>query len=133
MLTQFTNILRWFTNLNDEKRVIAFMGAAIIFLTFFFIKRDNQNQAQQRELKVEYKRRLDTCEIKNNKYINDKESLQNIIFNLKIDSAVKESSREVENVKVLVDKVKNSEKNIVNKTYRINKKLNKLNKLENEE
>ena len=77
MLTQFTNMLRWFTNLNDEKRVIAFMGAAIIFLTFFFVKRDNQNQAQHKELKVEYKRRLDTCEIKNNKYIDEKESLKN--------------------------------------------------------
>ncbi len=87
MLKTLTNILKYFTNLSDVKRVIFLMGASIMFLTYFFIKRDTQNQKQHLENKNSYIKRLDTCELKNTRYLTEKESLTNVIFNLKILNA----------------------------------------------
>lgn len=127
MLKTLTNILKYFVNLSDVKRVIFFMGASIMFLTYFFIKRDTQNQKQHLEIKNSYIKRLDTCELKNTRYLTEKESLTNVIFNLKIDSAVTSASKEIEYAKKLANQVKQTEKKVKKTTNSLNKKLNQLN------
>ena len=127
MIDLLIKTAKYFTNLSDVKRVIFFMSLSIIFLTYFFIKRDGQNQAQHSELKVEYKKRLDTCEVKNVKYLSEKESLQNIIFQLKIDSAVTSASSEIKLAKDLAKEVKKVEIKVKKTTRSLNNKLNKLN------
>lgn len=130
MLKQLTNILKWFTNLNDEKRVIAFMGAAILFLTFFFIKRDNQNQAQQSELKLEYKKRLDTCENHSMTLQQQVSYWKDSLANEKLNNAIEEINR----FKGIAKEVKKVEKDIKNANNSIKKKQKQvLNKLTNEE
>ena len=125
MLTQLSNLLKWFTNLNDVKRVIAFMGAAILFLGFFFIKRDKENRLDH----LEYKKRLDTCESKSS--IKDEEISywKDSLASEKLHNAL----NEIENYKHMVESVKKSEKNIISNSKNIKIKQHQiLNKLKNE-
>lgn len=129
MFTELSKILKWFTNLNSEKQNIAFLGAAVIFLTFFFVKRDNQNQKQHNELKLEYKKRLDTCE--NSTVELQKEVIywKDSLASEKLVNALSEINRfkdMAKQVKQVEQKINNTNKNIKNKQKQV------LNKLANE-
>lgn len=129
MFSEFIRILKWFTNITDIKKVIALMGAAIIFLTYFFIKRDNQNTITHTELKLEYKKRLDTCE----KYSSILQGQSTYWKDSLASEKLKNANIEIERVKNLVDQVKKAEKNVIKKHDDIiNKQKQILNKLKYE-
>ena len=130
MLKSLTSILKWFTNLSDVKRVIAFMGAAVLFLGFFFIKRDKDNQKAYNELKLEYKKRLDTCETKYSKSIDDVIFWKDSLANEKLKNAL----LEIDKMKEIVNQVKKTEKQVISTSQNIKKNQAAiLNKLKDEE
>lgn len=130
MLKSLTSILKWFTNLSDVKRVIAFMGAAILFLGFFFIKRDKDNQKAHNELKLEYKKRLDTCETKYSKSIDDVIFWKDSLANEKLKNAL----LEIDKMKEIANQVKKTEKQVISTSQNIKKNQAAiLNKLKDEE
>lgn len=129
MFKQLLDIIKWFTDLNNEKRIISFMITAILFLGFFFIKKDAQNQKQHIELKLEYRKRLDTCE--NKSIVKDEEISywKDSLASEKLHNAL----NEIENYKHMAESMKKSEKNIISNSKNIKIKQHQiLNKLKDE-
>lgn len=130
MLKQLTNILKWFTHLEDTKRVIFFMGVAVVFLGYFFIQRDIENKKAHLELKIEYKRRLDTCENRSTVLYNQVSFWKDSLANEKLKNAL----AEIEAIKNIANDVKKTKNQVKSLSKNIKSKQKEIkNILENEE
>lgn len=121
------SLYKYIINLTPEKRTTALLlGMVILFgMVAYFAWKINQKEHAQ--IIFEKSTKLDTCESRNIRYLIEKESLQLVIYNLKIDSAITSTSNELRIVKELADQVKETENKVKKTTSIINKKLNHLN------
>ena len=123
------DIWKFFIGLNAKKQLIGILFGVILFLGFYFFTKDSLNQKAHIELKLAYKKRLDTCEVSS--YLLQKELTywKDSLASEKLKNAL----IEINNMKTLVKDIKSMEKNIVNNTNKVkNKQHQILNKLKNE-
>ena len=126
-MNEFIKLWKYIINLSPEKRTTALLVSIVILFGIVTYYTNIKNEKVNLEAKTKLVKELDTCMTKNYNFLQDKESLQNIIFKLKIDSAVTSASSEILLAKSLTKEVKKVETNVKKTTRSLNNKLNKLN------
>ena len=121
MFKEFINILKWFTNLEETKRVVFLMGAAILVISTLFLKRDRENSKQHNEIKSNFSKRLDTCERNSNRMQVEISYWKDSLASEKLKNALEELTK----AQNLVKEAKKIEKNINNTNNKIKNSLNK--------
>lgn len=126
-MNEFIKLWKYIINLSPEKRTTALLLGMVIIFGIVTYYTNKKNEKVNLEVKTKLVKELDTCMVKNYNFLQDKESLQNIIFKLKIDSAVTSASSEIKLAKSLAKEIKKTVVKISKTTNSLNNKLNKLN------
>jgi len=127
MYTQIIKLYKYIINLTPEKRSVALLLGMVLLFGFIAYYTNKKNEKINLEVKNKLIKELDTCMIKNYHYLQNKESLQNLIVKLKIDSAVTSTSAEIVLAQSLAKEIKEVEIKVKKQSRSLNNKLNKLN------